>query len=177
MKCIALGPMARQNTRIRRRVLALPESLSFVYHTSRQLWSNPIIMSMYPVNLTILHSNGEYDAWSESRFTCYSYCYVTWYLLTTIKSPHNGRHQGTWNAWSANWNLGIQTRQHQFDPNETWLQWICDLRRQLCLYFHINGYLLSNWNGASHWHGDNMVSHTRLRYTRDYLTPGICSFI
>ena len=36
-----------------------------------------------PMNVSILHLNYEYRARSESRFTCYSHCYVTWCPLTT----------------------------------------------------------------------------------------------
>ena len=36
-----------------------------------------------PVNVSILHLKYDYRAWSESRFVCYSHCYVTWYPLTT----------------------------------------------------------------------------------------------
>ena len=37
----------------------------------------------YPVNFSILHLNYEHRARSESRFACYSHCYVTWCPLTT----------------------------------------------------------------------------------------------
>ena len=37
----------------------------------------------HPVNVSILHLKYEYRAWSESRFACYSHCYVTWCPLTT----------------------------------------------------------------------------------------------
>ena len=36
-----------------------------------------------PVNVSILHLKYDYRARSESRFACYSHCYVTWYPLTT----------------------------------------------------------------------------------------------
>ena len=36
-----------------------------------------------PVNVSILHLKYDYHALSESRFSCYSHCYVTWYPLTT----------------------------------------------------------------------------------------------
>ena len=36
-----------------------------------------------PVNVSILHLKYDCRAWSESRFACYSHCYVTWYPLTT----------------------------------------------------------------------------------------------
>ena len=36
-----------------------------------------------PVNVSILHFKYDYRARSESRFACYSHCYVTWYPLTT----------------------------------------------------------------------------------------------
>ena len=36
-----------------------------------------------PVNVSILHLKYDYRARSESRFVCYSHCYVTWYPLTT----------------------------------------------------------------------------------------------
>ena len=36
-----------------------------------------------PVNVSILHLKYEYRARSESRFACYSHCYVTWCPLTT----------------------------------------------------------------------------------------------
>ena len=35
------------------------------------------------VNVSILHLKYDYRARSESRFACYSHCYVTWYPLTT----------------------------------------------------------------------------------------------
>ena len=35
-----------------------------------------------PVNVSILHLKYEYHARSESRFACYSHCYVTWCPLT-----------------------------------------------------------------------------------------------
>ena len=35
------------------------------------------------VNATNLHLKSEYGARSESRFACYSHCYVTWRPLTT----------------------------------------------------------------------------------------------
>ena len=35
------------------------------------------------VNVSILHLKHKYRARSESRFTCYSCCYVTWCPLTT----------------------------------------------------------------------------------------------
>ena len=35
-----------------------------------------------PVNVSILHLNYDFRAGSESRFACYSHCYVTWYPLT-----------------------------------------------------------------------------------------------
>ena len=36
-----------------------------------------------PVNVSILHLKYDYRARSESRFACYSHCYVTWYPLMT----------------------------------------------------------------------------------------------
>ena len=36
-----------------------------------------------PMNVSILHLKYDYPARSESRFACYSHCYVTWYPLTT----------------------------------------------------------------------------------------------
>ena len=36
-----------------------------------------------PVNFSILHLKYDYRARSESRFACYSHCYVTWCPLTT----------------------------------------------------------------------------------------------
>ena len=36
-----------------------------------------------PVNVSILHLKYDCRARSESRFACYSHCYVTWYPLTT----------------------------------------------------------------------------------------------
>ena len=36
-----------------------------------------------PMNVSILHLKYNYCARSESRFACYSHCYVTWYPLTT----------------------------------------------------------------------------------------------
>ena len=36
-----------------------------------------------PVNVSILHLKDDYRARSESRFACYSHCYVTWCPLTT----------------------------------------------------------------------------------------------
>ena len=36
-----------------------------------------------PVNVSILHLKDDYRARSESRFVCYSHCYVTWCPLTT----------------------------------------------------------------------------------------------
>ena len=35
-----------------------------------------------PVNVSILHLKYDYRARSESRFACYTHCYVTWYPLT-----------------------------------------------------------------------------------------------
>ena len=35
-----------------------------------------------PVNFSILYWKYDYRARSESRFACYSHCYVTWYPLT-----------------------------------------------------------------------------------------------
>ena len=37
----------------------------------------------HPVNVSILHLKYDYRARSESRFACYSHCYVMWYPLTT----------------------------------------------------------------------------------------------
>ena len=37
----------------------------------------------HPVNISIRHLNGEYGAWSESRFARYTHCYVTLCSLTT----------------------------------------------------------------------------------------------
>ena len=37
----------------------------------------------HPVNVSILHLKDDYRAQSESRFACYSHCYVTWCPLTT----------------------------------------------------------------------------------------------
>ena len=36
-----------------------------------------------PVNVSVFHLKYDYRARSESRFACYSHCYVTWYPLTT----------------------------------------------------------------------------------------------
>ena len=36
-----------------------------------------------PMNVSILHLKYDCRARSESRFACYSHCYVTWYPLTT----------------------------------------------------------------------------------------------
>ena len=36
-----------------------------------------------PVNVSILHLKDDYRVRSESRFACYSHCYVTWCPLTT----------------------------------------------------------------------------------------------
>ena len=36
-----------------------------------------------PVNVSILYLKDDYRARSESRFACYSHCYVTWCPLTT----------------------------------------------------------------------------------------------
>ena len=41
------------------------------------------ILIFYPISGVIMHANCEYDVRTESRFTCYTNCYVTWCYLTT----------------------------------------------------------------------------------------------
>ena len=50
----------------------------------------------HPMNVSILHLKGKYNARSQSCFTCYSHCCIMWcFLMTGIKLPHNAHHQGT----------------------------------------------------------------------------------
>ena len=54
-----------------------------------------------PVNVSILHLKYDYRARSESRFACYSHCYVTWYPLTTGIVASQCPSQGTLCSWRA----------------------------------------------------------------------------
>ena len=115
-------------------------------HTSqRALWQQTptdrpqsrfyIALSISPVNVNILHSKYEYGAWSESRFTYYSHCYVTWCPLTT----------------------GIVASQCPSADDASFVTRYLTSLISACLK------------------PLRSLSRARFRYTRDYLTPGICN--
>ena len=130
-----------------------------------------------PMHTSILHLKGEHSVRSEGRSTRYSYCYVTWWPLTTeivaLTMPV-AKGCGARDALPETWVFlrsgclnavkAILTQWNKFTINLRtslkailliWAQWAKE----------------SHWNGASAWHSWHGVRrtplHTRLLDAED----------
>ena len=121
--------------------------------------------SIHPDNVSILHVKEAYGAWSESRFTHYSLCFVPWCPLANGRCARD--------ALPHTFNIGM----FKCD-NFTTIKYIYnefDILIDSCdVAFDI-----SNWwnlpNTVAMVGMESMVIRARLRHTRYYLTPCICS--
>ena len=136
--------------------------------------NKPWHFSFQPLNVSILNLKGKYGTWSESRFTCSSFCYIMWCPLTTgivasqFPSSRDAVLVMCFLKPLASTFLNVVK---QFYHHQTFWQWICKLNRQLwCCFWH-QRLMESPKNCASDWpweYGDMCLPslHMRLLATR-----------
>ena len=131
----------------------------------------PIItwhFSFQSVNVDILNLNFEYGTRNESRFACYSHCYVTWCPLTKGRCARDALPQA--------FDIGV----FKYVNNSITTKYIYNESANLndnCDDAFDNNDWCYHPKSVQVIGMDSMVRRARLRYKRDYLPPGIWSLI
>ena len=134
----------------------------------------------HPVNVSILRLKYEFRARSKSRLLCYFNCYVTWcpLMMGIVASQYP----------SSRLHCACDTLPHSFNidvfetvkNNSTTIEHIYNESVNFIDNCDVAFDTTDLWNQPKTVPVivmEGMVTHPRLRYTRDHLPPGICSLI
>ena len=121
------------------------------------------------MNISILYLTGEYVAQSESCSECYSKCYVT---FTFGIVPSQCPSSGDGSTWSPKSGCLKMLKRTQPQRNKSTINLSGSLKVVLFILTLMGHQISLSLIGM-----DSMVLCARLRYTPDYLTPGICLLI